>query len=161
MISKAFGDQSGMGATAGLCGAIAVGIFVALFGGTETQASGPTGLMTVVSASIVAFGIQMNGSLDNAMDIILLTFLLVLIPIGFKIIDFKGLKHLTKVPRADSVVLFLVLTVTTFGSLIHAVGIGIALACLLFMKKSGYIGEQGLEVEKIEESFAYLREYFQ
>ena len=72
-----------------------------------------------------------------------------LIPIGFKIIDFKGLKHLRKVPKADAVVLLLVLSVTTFGSLIHAVGIGIALACLLFMKKSGDIGEKGLEVGNI------------
>ncbi|TLF46901.1 SulP family inorganic anion transporter [Maribacter aurantiacus] len=74
-----------------------------------------------------------------------------LIPIGFKIIDFKGLKHLRKVPKADAVVLLLVLSVTTFGSLIHAVGIGIALACLLFMKKSGDIGEKGLEVGNIAE----------
>ena len=393
-LALAFGVQSGMGATAGLYGAIAVGIFAALFGGTETQASGPTGPMTVVSAAVVAFGIQMNGSLDNGMHIILLTFLLaglfqvvfgflniasyvkyfpypvisgfmsgvgliivilqifplvgldsakstwaviqdvprlfeeanlsalllgaitiviyflfpkitkaipsalvaligatlvayfmkmdvpligeipaglpafqlggilsvdpsyfpkiieyglvlavlgsidslltsviadnmtktkhnsnreligqgignmlaaaiggipgagatkgtvvninaggktrlsgiihglflltvllglgkltayiplcvlagLLIPIGFKIVDFKGLKHLLKVPRADAVVLFLVLTVTTFGSLIHAVGIGIALACLLFMKKSGDIGEKGLQVERL------------
>ena len=75
-LALAFGVQSGMGATAGLYGAIAVGIFAALFGGTETQASGPTGPMTVVSAAVVAFGIQTNGSLDNAMSIILLTFLL-------------------------------------------------------------------------------------
>lgn len=69
-----------------------------------------------------------------------------LIPIGFKIIDFKGLKHLTKVPKADAVVLILVLIITTFGSLIMAVGAGVALACLLFMKKSGDLSEKGLEV---------------
>ncbi len=393
-LALAFGVQSGMGATAGLYGAIAVGIFAALFGGTETQASGPTGPMTVVSAALVAAAIQMNGSLDDSMNIILLTFLLgglfqvifgflniasyvkyfpypvisgfmsgvgliivilqifpflgldsakstvaviqdiprlfseanvsalilgvitiviyfvfpkitkaipsalvalivatliaffaqmdvpligeipsglpafqlggifnvdpsayaliveyalvlavlgsidslltsviadnmtktkhnsnreligqgignilaaaiggipgagatkgtvvninaggktrlsgiihglflltvllglgklaahiplcvlagLLIPIGFKIVDFKGLKHLTKVPRPDAVVLVLVLLITTFGSLIHAVGIGIALACLLFMKKAGDISERGLEVGKV------------
>ncbi|GAB1856447.1 SulP family inorganic anion transporter [Flavobacteriaceae bacterium MHTCC 0001] len=390
-LALAFGVQSGMGATAGLYGAIAVGIFAALFGGTETQASGPTGPMTVVSATLVAAAIEMTGSLDNAMSIILLTFLLgglfqivfgflniasyvkyfpypvvsgfmsgvgliivilqlfpfaglgsskstiaviqnfsqlfteanlqalllggitiliyflfpkitkaipsalvaliaatliayflemnvpligeipsglpsfqlrgifevdssaygtileyaivlavlgsidslltsviadnmtktkhnsnreligqgignmiaaaiggipgagatkgtvvningggktrlsgilhgiflltvllglgqlaahiplcvlagLLIPIGFKIVDFKGLKHLLKVPRADAIVLVLVLLITTFGSLIQAVGIGVALACLLFMKKSGDISEQGMEV---------------
>ncbi len=69
-----------------------------------------------------------------------------LIPIGFKIIDFKGLKHLTKVPRADAVVLVLVLLITTFGSLIQAVGIGVALACLLYMIKAGDLSEKGLEV---------------
>ncbi|PTX59302.1 SulP family sulfate permease [Kordia periserrulae] len=393
-LALAFGVQSGMGATAGLYGAIAVGIFAALFGGTETQASGPTGPMTVVSAALVAIAIQMNGSLDSGMAIILTTFLLggilqvifgflniasyvkyfpypvisgfmsgvgliivilqifpfagmasskstiavmqnfpslftdanvyalllgaitiavyylfpkitkaipsalvalivatliayfmkmdvpligeipsglpsfqlggileidasayativeyavvlavlgsidslltsviadnmtktkhnsnreligqgignmiaaaiggipgagatkgtvvninaggktrmsgvihglfllavllglgqlaahiplcvlagLLIPIGFKIVDFKGLKHLLKVPRADAVVMILVLLITTFGSLIQAVGIGIALACLLFMKKSGDISEKGLEVGNV------------
>ncbi|SFR52383.1 sulfate permease, SulP family [Robiginitalea myxolifaciens] len=69
-----------------------------------------------------------------------------LIPIGFKIIDFKGLKHLAKVPRSDAAVLIIVLLITTFGSLIQAVGIGVALACLLFMKKAGDLSEQGLEV---------------
>ena len=75
-LALAFGVQSGMGATAGLYGAIAVGIFAAMFGGTQTQASGPTGPMTVVSAALVAAAIEMNGSLDSAMGIIVLTFLL-------------------------------------------------------------------------------------
>ncbi|WP_340199631.1 SulP family inorganic anion transporter [Ascidiimonas sp. W6] len=74
-----------------------------------------------------------------------------LIPIGFKIVDFKGLKHLIKVPRADAVVLIIVLLITTFGSLIMAVGIGVALACLLFMKKSGDLSEKGLEVGAISD----------
>lgn len=75
-LALAFGVQSGMGAAAGLYGAIAVGIFAALFGGTQTQASGPTGPMTVVSAALVAAAIQMNGNLENTMGIILITFLL-------------------------------------------------------------------------------------
>lgn len=75
-LALAFGVQSGMGATAGLYGAIAVGIFAALFGGTETQASGPTGPMTVVSATLVAAAIEMTGSLEAGMSIILMTFLL-------------------------------------------------------------------------------------
>jgi SulP family sulfate permease len=52
-----------------------VGIFAAIFGGTPTQASGPTGPMTVVSAALVAASIQL-GSLETALGIILLTFLL-------------------------------------------------------------------------------------
>lgn len=75
-LALAFGVQSGMGAAAGLYGAIAVGIFAALFGGTETQASGPTGPMTVVSAALVTAAIGQTGSLDSAMSIILLTFFL-------------------------------------------------------------------------------------
>ncbi len=75
-LALAFGVQSGLGAIAGLYGAIAVGIFAAIFGGTATQASGPTGPMTVVSAALVAAAIESTGSLQAAMPIIILTFLL-------------------------------------------------------------------------------------
>ena len=70
----------------------------------------------------------------------------ILIPIGFAIIDKKGLKHLLRVPRADAVVLIAVLAITTFGSLIQAVGIGVILASLLFMKRSSDLAEQGAAV---------------
>ncbi|PQJ79429.1 SulP family inorganic anion transporter [Polaribacter porphyrae] len=75
-LALAFGVQSGLGAIAGLYGAIAVGIFAAIFGGTATQASGPTGPMTVVSAALVAAAIESTGSLGAAMPIIVLTFLM-------------------------------------------------------------------------------------
>lgn len=75
-LALAFGVQSGLGATAGLYGAIAVGIFAAIFGGTATQASGPTGPMTVVSAALVIAAIELTGSLESAMPIIVLTFLM-------------------------------------------------------------------------------------
>ena len=74
-LALAFGVQSGLGAISGLYGAIAVGILAALFGGTATQASGPTGPMTVVSAALVANAIEVAGSLQDAMGIILLSFL--------------------------------------------------------------------------------------
>jgi sulfate permease, SulP family len=52
-LALAFGVASGAGAAAGLYGAIAVGFFAALFGGTPSQVSGPTGPMTVVMAAIL------------------------------------------------------------------------------------------------------------
>ncbi len=52
--SLAFGIASGLGAEAGLYGAVGVGLFAAIFGGTRTQISGPTGPMTVAVAVIVA-----------------------------------------------------------------------------------------------------------
>ncbi|MFP6654001.1 MAG: SulP family inorganic anion transporter, partial [Myxococcota bacterium] len=54
-LALGFGVASGLenGAAAGLYGAIAIGFFAALFGGTPSQISGPTGPMTVVVAGIV------------------------------------------------------------------------------------------------------------
>jgi SulP family sulfate permease len=51
-LALAFGVSSGAGPVAGLYGAILVGFFAALFGGTPSQISGPTGPMTVVMAAI-------------------------------------------------------------------------------------------------------------
>ncbi|MGA8203766.1 MAG: SulP family inorganic anion transporter [Woeseiaceae bacterium] len=51
-LAIAFGVASGIGPIAGLYGAICVGLFAALFGGTSAQISGPTGPMTIVSASV-------------------------------------------------------------------------------------------------------------
>ena len=48
----AFGVSSGMGAKAGLIGAVALGFFAAVFGGTPAQISGPTAPMTVIVAAI-------------------------------------------------------------------------------------------------------------
>lgn len=53
-LALAFGVASGAGPAAGLYGAIAVGLLAALFGGTPTLISEPTGPMTVIMAAIVA-----------------------------------------------------------------------------------------------------------
>lgn len=75
-LALAFGVQSGLGAEAGLYGAIAVGIIASLFGGTDTQISGPTGPMTVVAATMITSIIAIKGDLATAYPLILLCFFL-------------------------------------------------------------------------------------
>jgi sulfate permease, SulP family len=75
-LALAFGEQTELGAIAGLYGAIALGILAAIFGGTKTQISGPTAPMTVVSAVIIADAIRASGSLEVALPIIIATFVL-------------------------------------------------------------------------------------
>jgi SulP family sulfate permease len=52
-LALTFGVASGAGAEAGLYGAIIIGLFAAMFGGTPTLISEPTGPMTVVMAAVV------------------------------------------------------------------------------------------------------------
>ncbi|WP_371195887.1 SulP family inorganic anion transporter [Glaciecola sp. SC05] len=52
-LALAFGVASGAGAEAGLYGAIIIGFFAAMFGGTPTLISEPTGPMTVIMAAVV------------------------------------------------------------------------------------------------------------
>tara|TARA_R110001632_G_scaffold161439_4_gene279866 strand:- start:2954 stop:4831 length:1878 start_codon:yes stop_codon:yes gene_type:complete len=87
-LALAFGVSSGLGPSAGLYGAIFIGFFAALFGGTPTQISGPTAPMTAVSIGIIA-GIvaSFDGDINKAMPAILTVFLLAgLIQIGVGIL---------------------------------------------------------------------------
>lgn len=76
-LALAFGVSSGLGPTAGLYGAIFVSFFAALFGGTNTQISGPTAPMTAVSMVVIA-GIvaAFEGDVSKALPAILTVFLL-------------------------------------------------------------------------------------
>lgn len=59
-LALTFGVASGAGAEAGLYGAVIVGLFAALFGGTPTLISEPTGPMTVVMTAIVTAMVAQN-----------------------------------------------------------------------------------------------------
>ena len=52
-MALAFGVASGAGAEAGLYGAIMVGLFASLFGGSPTLISEPTGPMTVIFTAVI------------------------------------------------------------------------------------------------------------
>ncbi|UKM65718.1 SulP family inorganic anion transporter [Flavobacteriaceae bacterium GSB9] len=86
-LALAFGVSSGLGPTAGLYGAIFISFFAALFGGTNTQISGPTAPMTAVSMVVIAGIIAANdGDVSKALPVILTVFLLAgLIQIGLGI----------------------------------------------------------------------------
>ncbi len=75
-LALAFGEQTELGAVAGLYGAIALGIVAALFGGTKTQISGPTAPMTVVAAVLIMEAIKELGGLQQAMPVIIASFVL-------------------------------------------------------------------------------------
>ncbi len=76
-LALAFGVSSGLGPSAGLYGAIFVGFFAALFGGTNTQISGPTAPMIAVAMVMIA-GIvaSFDGDINKALPVILTVFLL-------------------------------------------------------------------------------------
>ena len=66
-LALTFGVASGAGAEAGLYGAILIGLFAALFGGTSTLISEPTGPMTVVMTAVVSSLIAANPENGMAM----------------------------------------------------------------------------------------------
>jgi len=68
-LALAFGEASGAGPIAGIWGAIFVGFFASLFGGTPTNVSGPTGPMVVVFATVFA---ALSGNLALVFAVVVL-----------------------------------------------------------------------------------------
>ena len=66
-MALAFGVASGAGPASGLYGAVIVGFFAALFGGTPTLISEPTGPMTVVFTAVIAQLVAANPENGMAM----------------------------------------------------------------------------------------------
>lgn len=94
-LALAFGVASGVGPLGGLYGAVCVGFFAALFGGTPTLISEPTGPMTVVMTAIVASLTASNpeNGLAMAFTVVMLAGLFQII-FGF----FKLGKYITLMP---------------------------------------------------------------
>lgn len=94
-LALTFGVASGVGPEAGLYGAIIIGLFAALFGGTPTLISEPTGPMTVIMAAVVTALVA-----DNPDSGLAMAFTVVMIA-GFTQIIFGVLKlgkYITMMP---------------------------------------------------------------
>ncbi|MFI1744596.1 SulP family inorganic anion transporter [Thalassobellus sediminis] len=97
-LALAFGVSSGLGPSAGLYGAIFIAFFASLFGGTDTQISGPTAPMTAVSMVVIASIIAANdGDVNQALPIILTVFLLAgILQVGLGLLGFG--KYIRYIP---------------------------------------------------------------
>ena len=61
----------------------------------------------------------------------------ILFTVGLGVMDYKGIKALPAMPTGEVVIMIVVLLLSTFWNLVYAVGIGLIIASLVFMKKMG------------------------
>jgi SulP family sulfate permease len=59
----------------------------------------------------------------------------ILITVGIGIIDYKGLRHVHRAPRADAAVMLVVLGLTVLVDLMWAVAVGMVMASLVLVKR--------------------------
>ena len=133
MISGLFCGISGAGAT--------MRTVVNVKSGGRTQISGMVHSLLLLA---VLLGL---GSLVRYVPLAVLAG--ILITVGWGIIDFKGFKDLLRIPRADAVVLIIVFLLTVFVDLLTAVGIGMVIACVLFMKRASDLVEGGYSTSEM------------
>ena len=80
----------------------------------------------------------------------------ILVTVGIGVMDYKGLRAIPSLPRdirigkigisSEVVVLLVVMFLSTVWNLVYAVGIGLVMASLMFMKKIGDLTESSSEV---------------
>lgn len=74
----------------------------------------------------------------------------ILVTVGISVMDYKGLKHASQLPRSEVVVMLLVLVLTVFVDLIPAVAIGMIFSSILFMKKISDVIENKADVAPLK-----------
>ncbi|MDG1160850.1 MAG: STAS domain-containing protein, partial [Flavobacteriaceae bacterium] len=89
----------------------------------------------------------------------------ILVTVGIGVMDYKGLKAIPSLPRdikivgiklsSEVIIMIIVLLLSTFWNLVYAVGIGLVIASLMFMKKIGDLTAQQSNITSLkEESWA-------
>lgn len=119
LVASIFGGFPGAGST--------TGTVINIKSGGRTNISGITkGVILVVI--IMTMGPYVSYIPKAVLAGILLT-------IGIGIVDLKGLRLLSKVPRVDAFILIITLLITVFDTLLDAVAVGALIATVAFMKK--------------------------
>ncbi len=70
----------------------------------------------------------------------------ILITVGIGVMDYKGLKAIPAMPRNEVIILLVVLFLSVTWNLVYAVGIGLVIASLMFMKKIGDLTSESLNI---------------
>jgi SulP family sulfate permease len=79
----------------------------------------------------------------------------ILITVGIGVMDYKGLKAIPYIPKAEVIIMITVLLLSTFWNLVYAVGLGLVIASLVFMKKMGDVTADMSDVKSLKEEKAW------
>jgi SulP family sulfate permease len=144
-IAALFGGIPGAGAT--------IRTVVNINSGGKTKLSG-------MIAGLVLF-IVMLGLAPVASKIPAAVLAGILITVGIGVMDYKGLKAIPSLPRdikvgpiklsSEVLIMLIVLILSTFWNLVYAVGIGLVIASLMFMKKIGDLTAERSDVKSLRE----------
>lgn len=82
----------------------------------------------------------------------------ILITVGIGVMDYKGLKAIPYMPRTEVIIMVVVLILSSVWNLVYAVGIGLVIASLMFMKKIGDLTAERSDVKSLLKEKAWSDE---
>ena len=109
------------------------------------QSGGKTRLSGMIAGIVLLLTLLVLSPLASKIPAAVLAGILVTVRIG--VMDYKGLNVLSKIPRTEIIIMVVVLLLSVFWNLVYAVGIGLLLACLFFMKKMGDISKDNSKLD--------------
>lgn len=133
--------------------------FGALFGGipgagatirtvVNINSGGKTRLSGMVAGLLLLFVLLAIGPIASQIPAAVLAGILITVGIG--VMDYKGLKAIPYMPRAEAFILIVVLVLSSVWNLVYAVGIGFVIASLIFMKKIGDKAAESFNVQPLK-----------
>ena len=139
----------------------------ALFGGlpgagatirtvVNINAGGKTRLSGMIAGALLMVILLALGPLASKIPAAVLAGILLTVGIG--VMDYKGLKAVPSMPIAEVLVMVVVLVLSTFWNLVYAVGIGLIIASLVFMKKMGDATARQSAVKSLRSETAWADE---
>ncbi len=113
------------------------------------NAGGKTRLSGVISGILLLVILLAFGSTASKIPAAVLAGILITVGIG--VMDYKGLKAIPFMPKPEVAIMLIVLVLSSVWNLVYAVGIGLVIASLMFMKKIGDLTAERSEVKSLDE----------
>tara|TARA_B100000963_G_scaffold359804_1_gene388277 strand:+ start:285 stop:1874 length:1590 start_codon:yes stop_codon:yes gene_type:complete len=131
----------------------------ALFGGipgagatirtvVNINSGGKTRLSGMIAGLLLLFILLAVGPIASKIPAAVLAGILITVGIG--VMDYKGLKAIPYMPKPEVFILLIVLVLSSIWNLVYAVGIGLVIASLIFMKKVGDLTSESFNIFPIK-----------
>lgn len=138
--------------------------FGALFGGipgagatirtvVNINSGGKTRLSGMIAGLLLLFILLAIGPIASQIPAAVLAGILITVGIG--VMDYKGLRAIPFMPRTEVIILIVVLVLSSVWNLVYAVGIGLVIASLMFMKKIGDLTSASFNVKPLQQEDAW------
>ena len=142
-IAAVFGGIPGAGAT--------IRTVVNINAGGKTRLSGMTagGILLIILLALGPAASQIPAAVLAG----------ILITVGIGVMDYKGLKAIPYMPRLEVAIMLIVLVLSSLWNLVFAVGVGLIIASLIFMKKIGDLTAERSDVKSLLKEKVSMEEF--
>ena len=123
------------------------------------NAGGKTKLSGMIAGLLLLFILLSLGPVASKIPAAVLSGILITVGIG--VMDYKGLRAVTKLPKnikigpiklsSEALIMVIVMLLSAFWDLIFAVGVGLIISCLIFMKLIGDLTAKYSEIKGLKE----------